>query len=494
MNRRSLLLSGLTLVLLALLVFEHLPARAGSVVLSEDTHPLESGDDASTGLDGLGRPRPGDREGVSVAGGADRPAGEPQPLDEEGLRAALRAIAAVDLRDEEALEEALFDVVASRPPLDRTVQLLQGGGLTRDGERFSPEEIGALRAVLCAAALFCAPSRATELHRSGHARDGRAFVEDLLRALVNMFSPVRETLANLLASLRGADDRLVLDLSYERLLRELAQEHPEQADLYLGILAELGTDLEGVEARALDLFELERAESPRLLTVSLTRLLRGARGEQALQWAGELYDRDDTSEDLREAISSSVATAAPVAEAAAFLADRATSAMFAEMFTLGDRAGGREALEDAYYERRIAGVQEEARRLLVAGLEDAGPEALLAIASEDPSARVRGQAVLTLTASSKVAVEPATLTFLRQGYEDRADPRIGLPESSVVYATANLVRSDLAPELRDATVQFLRELTCDGSLDVPLRRHALEALAGRLDPAEHVALAQALGL
>jgi len=496
---KSKLLLSLLALALFLLIARTLRDRGTTVVpvASGGAEPEDSSADRPSAL-APATATAADESRRSAGRGTAQPDLErPPELGDVRLRVALRRIAGTDMQDEAALEAALFPVIASPPNLARTLELLQGGGLSGDGERLSLEEIGAIRALLCAAILFHAPEGfASDLHHAGLAQDGRAFLERLLRALALVLPPTRETLAELLASARGPDDRLLFDLSFETLMRELAARHPELSELYLGLLAGVLAESRAPEAEALDLFELESAESPRLLTASLARLLAGARSQEALRWAEDLYDHGETSVELRNAISIAVATAAPVDEAAVFLAARADSKMHEELLTLGDREGGLEALEDAYYQRRIRGAEADARRMLVSGMQQAGPRELLAIASEDPDARVRGQAGLTLTASPDFSPTAAVLTFLGEGFANRSDAEIGLPDYAVVYSVANFARAaqrNASPAL-DHAVVFLREIAGDTSLDVYLRRHALTALASHLSAAEHAALTESLNL
>ncbi len=431
------------------------------------------------------------------------PANEPElrrapDLDDDGLREALRRLATIDMFDGEFLEARLAPFATNPGNLDRVVELLARQALGSGTDPLALEEVGAVRAIVCTVAvLHPIDGASSALEHSGVSRDGRVFFEAVLTALAPMRPPVRAVLAEMLAAIRDANGRLVLDLSYEGVLTELAFVHPELSDLYLGMLADVATDFAPETTRALDTLHVLEGESPRLVTASLSRLLDGSSAEQAMRWAVELYDLPATTPEMRRAVATAVAVAGPVDSAAEFLAERASTDLYAEFATLGDRRGGVRALRDRYVLHRVNGTGDEARRMLVSGMVDEQAERLIALALDDPSATVRGQAWTTLTLGDDFTPSEAVLGFLREGFVNRADADIGIPAYALLGALSNFARRS-APGARgrDAALHtellaFVREVALEPDLSAHERARAMRILEQHLSADAFAAFRQA---
>jgi hypothetical protein len=408
-------------------------------------------------------------------------------LTDDELRARLRRLAAVDLSDAEAFEAVLEPLLTNAKTMERIVFLLQGRGLARADAVLSPEEVGALRAIGAGAVVFNSGDvEGNELVAAGLAVDGRAYLVSVLEALVNVAAPAKGLLAGMLRSSRDAAGRLLISLELATELDRLARQDPASADLYLGLLAEAAGELDDTGARALDLNQLTDARSPTLVNASLARLLEGESSPAALQWAAALHDGEETDAALKRAISTAVAAAAPVAGAAAFLSARADAELLVEFDLLGGREGGLEALQEEYYTLRVFDdADETARTMLVAGMGRAAPSNLLAIAVDDPAARVRGQAWTTLTLAADLEPTPRTLDLLTEGFVNRTDRDAGLPAYAVITAAGNLAaRLGTRPELLARTVELLRTIAEDPEVSPHDRRKAIAKLERYVSPAE----------
>jgi len=407
-------------------------------------------------------------------------------LADDELRAQLRRVAAVELADGPAFEAVLRPILTNGDNVERVLHLLRAHGLSRDGSTLSPEEVGALRTLGAAAVVFTTPPAESPLAVAGLALDGRAFLVDVLEALVDIAAPAQGILAGMLGASRDGAGRLLVGLDLATELDRLAAQHPEEADLYLGLLAEAARELDGTAARSLDLLQLTDERSPTLVNASLSRFLEGEECAVALQWAESLYDSEETEDGLRRAITTAVAAAAPVDDAATFLSARADAGLLVEFDLLGEREGGLEALEDEYYALRVFDdADETARTMLVAGMGRAPTPDLLAIAVDDASARVRGQAWTTLTLGDDFEPSARTLDLLHEGFVNRGDRDLGIPAYAAITAAANFaVHASSRPELQQRAVELLRTIAEDAEVSAHDRRKAIAKLERYLSPAE----------
>jgi hypothetical protein len=418
---------------------------------------------------------------------ADEPA---QPGDEpaasaDELRAALRRLAQVDVGDAPALEAALRPLLVPGANVYAVLELSKAGGLG-GGAELTLEELGALRALAFAVLVFNpAPGATSTLAAEGHALDGHALVVAILRALPDLLEPVRTLLADLVETQTNEREQRILDASYAGELERLATDYPELAELFQRMLAGL-LAANGREADVLAALYATDASSPTLVGAALARWLEQHAGT-ALAWAAEAYDRDEASAEVRHAITSAVAASAPVGEASRFLGARAQRTMLVEFLTLGERAGGRAALEEEYWRLRVLGdADERARTMLVSGMTSAPTDALLAIANEDPSLDVRSQAWITLTFADGFQPTAGVLDRLEECWNDRAHPQLGLKTSSLLSAAGNFANKAKTgdPALLARVKGLLLDVYRDRSQSERDRRKALEKLEPLVSDAE----------
>jgi hypothetical protein len=408
-----------------------------------------------------------------------------EPSSEHDLRAALRRLAETDVTEAPILEEALRPLLVPGANVYAVLERLKAGGLG-GGAGLTLEELGALRLLAFAVLVFHpVPGQVSHLAAEGHALDGHALVVAILRALPDILEPARRRLAAILGGQRNENGDRILDASYAAELERLAEAHPELAALYHELLAGLLED-EGRATEVLETLYATDTDSPTLVGAALARWLE-THAETAMAWAAETYDAEDASEELRQAISSAVARAAPVEEASQFLGQRAQRTMLAEFLTLGERDGGLAALDDEYWRLRILGdADERGRTMLVSGMGSLGTEALLAIAGEDPSLSVRAQAWTTLTNADSFEPSEGALQRLREAWDRQADPSLGVPPYGVISAASNFARraGQGAPGLRAGALELLKTIALDPAQPERTRASALQSLRPLLSAQE----------
>jgi hypothetical protein len=418
------------------------------------------------------------REAQSAPQTATPVAALPPPASADELRAALRRLARTDMQDEAALEAALRPLLVPPANVYAVLELSKAGGLA-DGARLSEEELGALRCLALAVLVFNpVPGATSTLAAEGVHTDGRQLVLAILRALPDILSPVRELLADLLSGQVNERGERLLDLGFAAELERLAAAHPEHAELYHALLAGL-LELEDGELAALRALYAQDVDSPTLVAAALSRWL-AEHPESALVWAAELYDREDASAELRAAVTSAVARAAPVDVASRFLTERAQRTMLVEFLNVGEREGGLAALDQEYWQLRVSGdADERARTMLVSGMTDADTETLLALAWEDPSEAVRAQAWTTLTAAKGFVPTQATLERLREARASAGDPLLRVPSYGLISAAGSLASKarESAPELVQGALEILRSIALDRSEPERVRQQALDKLS-----------------
>lgn len=427
-------------------------------------------------------------EAVHAAADSDRPAIaqrsalQVDPRPQGDLRLSLSGIAALDLSNEALAEESLRPLLLDPRQVREALRMLVSGELRRHPDFLSQEEIGAIRLVWYAVAVYNTSKLSAELEAAGFPVDARAFTEEVLRALGDIQDPAATTLARLLATL-SVDGRQIIDKTYLELLRSLAAIHAAREELYAILLAVVGYE----EDLEFDFQFLDTAESPKVLAGRLITAFEKADPAQALQileWIQSIYAGAD--KELQEELAGAVAAAAPVELAAPFLAERATQYMIAEFHGLGSRAGAQASLAAEYNRFLASGGGEQARTMIVSGLAKSGTDVLLGILDTDPSPKVRGQALLSATFSPDFAPTQAFLDRIREAHR-QSGPHSGAPGYSVLSAAKNLLLQ--AEEQKNSTVvastvEFLRELALSPSGDDYNRSRIPQLLKDFLPPSE----------
>jgi hypothetical protein len=290
--------------------------------------------------------------------------------------------------------------------------------------------------------------------------DGRAFLLTVLDALPEIKPPEQGLLIAEIVRAR-VNDRYVLDLSYLSKILELRARHPDQAQVFSALLTHIAEELSGgPEYEQFYSLFVNDTHDPVLVRISLSALLR-AKGNTFLPLAEEMYARAKGDPALRSAITQAIATSAPVADAAKSLSRLADYSQAAEFDILGSRAGALEAL-GAQYTDLVAGHSSPlSRAMLVSGMHAEKESVMLGIATTDPDAQVRGQALLTLTLTRPASGD--IVDTLIQAHDSRGDPRIGISTSTAVAAAGNiLLHTDGAQ--RDRAQKFLTQVAYDASI------------------------------
>lgn len=412
----------------------------------------------------------------------------PAPLLD--LRSSLIPLAQLELGDEAGANKLLRPLLLDPRLVREALRLLASGALKTHPDVLSAEEIGAIRLVWFAVAVYNTDELSEELEAAGFQIDARAFTEEVLRALADIEDPAATTLAQLLATL-SVDGRQVIDTSYLELLRVLIATYADREDVYAILLVHVGQD-EDIE---FDFQFLDPKENPKVLAGRLITAFEKADPTQALQilqWIEQNYE--GAGDELRDALAGAVAAGAPVPLAAAFLAERATSTMHAQLDTLGARPGGPESLAVEYNRLIATGGSDAERTMLVFGMSRAGTELMLGIAKTDPHPGVRGQAFVSATLAPNFVPSADFLAELRAAHA-LSGPHHGAPPYAILSSAHNLLlragRSQ-DPVLRKETVAFLLELASDPSLSPHDRARLPGILEAYLDPAQREQLAATL--
>ena len=144
---------------------------------------------------------------------------------------------------------------------------------------------------------------------------------------------------------------------------------------------------------------------------------------------------------------------------------------------------------DEYEERLLTEDDPLGRRALVVGLVRE-PDLCLGIARTDPDAGVRGQALLSATATG---VSEEALDVLGAAWQAGEDPYYGVAPRHLVWASANAALH-ASPGLRPVAVDLLRSLAADPTFPGPVRWDACDRLERWLPDAVHAALEAELSL
>ncbi len=449
-------------------------------------------------------PEPASSGGARAEVGATEGAPPSPPAAPDDLRAQLRRVglaekalfeagesAGEDLRV--ALEETLGPILFHPETIPRILDLLRSGELAVRLDHLGEErvghagklglaEYGAVRSLYWAILTYNAPYGA--VHGAGLSVDGEAVLMEILLALPDIEDPARSHLLDVLIEAR-LDEALVLDASWLEEILRLRALFPEHEAVFSALLVAMGEGMTPEERTAFFSVFLPETDDAILLGVTLRNLLRGSDPDFALWLAGERFDDEGASRDVRYAIAGAVVEAAedPYA-AAAFLTDRVRVTTFMPELFLGLGARGEDALtalDTTYRELLADGAVPRARALLVAGMREASGEKLLDIAIRDPDPAVRGQAFLTLTSAGGMEATPDSMRALREAFTGADN---GIPVLHAVGAASNLAgqaRSTGREEVKDAAVSFLLEIAENARLSRPERLMALRKLESFLD-------------
>jgi hypothetical protein len=268
-----------------------------------------------------------------------------------------------------------------------------------------------------------------------------------------------------------------LDLSYLGKILELRSRHPDQAQVFSVLLTHIAEELKGGQGyeQFYALFVNDTTD-PVAVRVSLSVLLQ-SRGSTFLPLAEEMFAHAKGNRALRSAITQAIAASAPVEDAAKSLSHMADYYQAAEFDILGSRPGALEAIGAQYTDLVAGNSNPLARTMLVSGMHVEKENALLGIATTDPDAGVRGQALLTLTRTRPVTDQ--TLDTLVQAYDNRQDPKLGIPMVNALGAAGNiLLHSTGSP--RDRAQKFLMQIAYDTSLSDADRLAAVAKLKPRV--------------
>ena len=417
-------------------------------------------------------------EGLELAALAAReelaPAAPAAETPEEALDliALLREVAvAFAGQDAGALQVPLQKIAGQPARCEEVLLLLEKGGLRGD-ELASAGSVITLGVVV---SLYSSPQRPA-------GADGHAFTVEVLEGLARVEPPEQLDLAQRLIEAR-VGEHFVLDLTYLPKILELRTRYPEQAELYSSLLVHMAENL--AEGRGLEEFRalfLTQGQDPTAVQLSLSALLR----TDAASWlplAEELFANASGNSALRAAITSAIATSAPVELASSALARLAGPSMYDSFAVLGLREGGCEALAARYSELVSSDGNPLARRMLVSGLRNEGEPVLVGIAATDPDPSVRSQALLTSSLARPSG--PALLDQLETLHGQRADPAHGISTQHAVLVAGNVLINSGDVE-RERTRDFLLRIAGDSSESDADRLSALRTLkpwmpAGALD-------------
>jgi hypothetical protein len=159
--------------------------------------------------------------------------------------------------------------------------------------------------------------------------------------------------------------------------------------------------------------------------------------------------------------------------------------MYAQMFCLGSRPGGTDALVDEYNNLSMLDANAGIRQMLVAGMSSLGSDTLLGVARTDLDADVRGQALVTMTGFDQGATLEA-IDILRRGHTEQADPNVGIPDHQILSAARNiaaLARDGGGPLLQES-VGVMRDIALAPGTSSYDRNRALDNLRSFLSRAQ----------
>ena len=403
---------------------------------------------SETWLEALGDLAASPRSKAGAAG-----AHAPQLLDHEALARLLEELQAAYAADEyRELERLLSRLLESPAQLRAVVARLVEAGATLGGEAVR----GALLALEAGIALYERDSA-----RFGAA--GSETIALLLDALPAFSEELQAPIVRLLQRVRGANGR-ALDERFLAQLLDLRANHPDQKDVFVPLLGTLAESELGPEhGDAFRRLFLDGEDDPLLVKCALSALLSEDPGTY-LPVARELHARNPEDFELRGAIAQSIASSAPVAEAADALSTLTDGADYAAFMTLASRPGAAEVIASTYAALLADGANPNARKMLVSAMSQESDEVLLGIARMDPEPTVGLQAALGLTLRGPIDAQ--RFADVRGLFEEGRQH----PSGAAMVAENVMVNSSGAA--RDAARNWLVELVRNPNLSDAVRTSA----------------------
>tara|TARA_R110002072_G_scaffold80149_1_gene184344 strand:- start:6255 stop:7712 length:1458 start_codon:yes stop_codon:yes gene_type:complete len=399
------------------------------------------------------------------------------------LLQALRRLGAATSDDPAVLEPLLRPLVRAPALMNDVLALAVGGALddTLDPGRLG--RLGILRSILTATALY---DSTPLMDLPGVTReDGDALLDQLLGSLPAWDPLEREPLVSGLVGLT-TEGRFVLRARHVPRLLDLLHEHPELEDVWIRLLRVAIRDLPDGERALWMNALLAESSDPAVLELAWAQLLALDPDQRHLRMVMTLLDDPELDRTRRAALMQAVASAAEPRLAAEVLGARARPEHLMQLHTLGVRPGGVDALRDEYTVLVSGNLRAEGRRLLVAGMSHASTPELLGIATTDPDPMVRGQALVTATASTLRHEAPDALETVCNAWRQREDPWVGTTPHQVLMSASNLAR--LGPDSRRGALSLLREIALGDDVDRRTRESAVARLRRWIPEDEHAQL------
>jgi len=395
------------------------------------------------------------RDPVEPRAPAANPSNAAIPTDlVELLRAVTRAERARNAGDFAMLVD---EALSPRHGLASILDLLERRGFDGDAEPFE----GALTVVASAAT-----------RESAH---GGSDLAHILSRLPFQLENARERLAVRLSDLE-VDGRLVLHAQWWPTLLELQRAHPELAEDFGPLFANLDRDTEALYGLS-DVMRRAagHVEFPGVVAAAI-RGLTVLDPELGASIVRDLGERSDLDVRLQHELARLSASLLPPNEAVEALVGQARSIAMPGMAVLGDRPDASEALRRKYADLALSSGTEHDRMNVIAGMRHEESRVLLDIARTDTSVRVREQAVLMLSSSRSVDIDTVrALHDLRHAGRDSIAPR------HYTTALANVIVHSNG-QAREEALELLRAVVVDLTVTEADRSRAAE-LVERHTPA-----------
>lgn len=324
--------------------------------------------------------------------------------------------------------------------------------------------------------------------RDGGVDEVRASLGDALEALVALEARRAELLVDNL-ELVLAEVPLARSEGLVRRLVELARLHPARASAFTRLAVAASAGGEPAERALLARDLVARAVDLAALESGLRTLQRVDSHDGALRVARDAFERVDVQG--RALLARAVVRTAPPEFALGFVLERAHELAHAPLvwIELGERDGIADLLVIAYAEARERETDAEFRQLLVAASARVDRHVLRAVAAEDPSAAVRAQAALVLSARADAELEgrdlDAVVAVLRTC--DGLALATGLWAAQNVFAGLDdAAQRPTARAARTRLVEALTDVALDAERERIDRERVVIALAPHL-PAQELA-------